>query len=167
MVRKLFPEESKGNRVNKGDIVSKATTDLKAPILLIATTEGHQILKVAFTAYKEKTGLQNMLELIAKAPKTFFCKTYRIERSEFDQLSDEKFQRKLDIHFDNAYNNSYQDKIKAVYMSPTDKVSVSDIQSYVQYLISIIDDSPTYASAIGGGATPKVLNDLFIDGFKP
>ena len=89
-----------------------------------------------------------MSELIAKAPKTVFCKTYRIEKSEFDQLSDEELQSKLDTHFDITDNNSYQKKIKAVYMSPTDKVNVSDIQSYVQDFINLVDDKPTYASAI-------------------
>ena len=42
-----------------------------------------------------------------------------------------------------------------------------DIQSYVQNFINLIDDYPTYASAVDGGATPKNLNDLFIDGFEP
>ena len=48
-----------------------------------------------------------------------------------------------------------------------EKINISSIQLYVQNFINIIYDNPTYASAQDGGATPKVLNELFIEGFQP
>ena len=76
---------------------------------------------------------------------------------------------KLNIHFNATDNNDYKDKIRKLYMSSknNEETNVSNVQLYVQTFINMIDDNPTYASAIDGGATPKVLNDLFIDGFKP
>ena len=75
-----------------------STTETKAPLLLKATIEGYQICNVALGDYKAKKGQQNMSELIAKAPKTIFCKTYRVEKSNFVQLSDEELQSKLDTN---------------------------------------------------------------------
>jgi hypothetical protein len=146
-----------------------STTETKAPMLQNATLAEYVIFRVAFPTYKEKKGLQNMSELIAKAAKTVFCTTYRITKSEFDQFSDEELQSKLDTHFDIADNNDYKEKIKKLYMSSktNEETNVSNVQLYVQQFINMIADNPTYASAIDGGATPKVLNDLFIDGFKP
>ena len=49
-----------------------------------------------------------------------------------------------------------------------EETNVSNVKLYVQTFINMFDDNPIYASAIDGGATPKVLNKLFIDGgFKP
>ena len=45
--------------------------------------------------------------------------------------------------------------------------NVSNIQLYVQNFINLIDDNPTYSCPRDGGATAEMLNDLFIDGFKP
>ena len=105
-------------------------------MLLKATVARQLIFKVAFDDYKAKKGRLNMSELIAKAPIQYSAKRAKKKKSDFDQLSDEELQNRLDKCLDITDNNSYHEKIKAAYMSPTDKVNVSDIQSYVQDLLT-------------------------------
>ena len=48
-----------------------------------------------------------------------------------------------------------------------DAINLEEIQIYVNRFLNLVYDNPSYVNQATGGASPKIMNDLFIDGFSP
>ena len=144
--------------------------ELKAPKLEHATAEQYKAFLYKFKSYKdEDNGIQHMVQLISIVARKTISILLEIDVQDFLKLSDDDCQHALNKHFELDNNTNYKFVLKKISMSAAsnDAINLEEIQIYVNRFLNLVYDNPSYVNQATGGASPKIMNDLFIDGFSP
>ena len=144
--------------------------ELKAPKLELATAEQYKSFLYKFRSYKEEDyGIQNMVQLVSVVARKAISLLVNIDVTDFLKLSDDQCQNLLNEHFRIDNNSNYKSVVKKICMNTTsnDAVDLEAIQIYVNRFLNLVYDNPSFLNQATGGASPKIMNDLFIDGFSP
>ena len=144
--------------------------ELKAPKLEHATADQYKSFLYKFRSYKEEdNGIQNMVQLVSIVARKAISLLLKIDVADFLKLSDDKCQDILNEHFRIDNNSNYKSVVKKISMNttPNDAVDLEAIQVYVNRFLNLVYDNPSFLNQATGGASKKIMNDLFIEGFSP
>ena len=110
-----------------------------------------------------------MVELISSKARTGICVFLKLSMSEFQNMSDDDCQILLNQYYRIANNADYRAVIRKIYMEhvTNDVANLENIQVYVDEFINLLSDNPNFSDNSKGGGTPKIINDLLMDGFSP
>jgi hypothetical protein len=148
-------------------LMDQSETEKNRPILEIGTMGNYKAFKPAWLRYREeKNGRKSMVESIAGPVRQNLLKHLQIENEAFLLLSDEKCIRKLDKHFKFEDCSNFRTNLVKSYMKPqkNSKIDSEEIQIYVEIFLEIHSNN---SNSIKKNATPKIVNDIFMEGFSP
>ena len=144
--------------------------ELKAPRLEQATADQYKSFLYKFKSYKEEdNGIQNMVNLVSVNARKAISLLLKISVEDFLKCPDDFCQELLNRHFRIDNNTNYKSIVRKLYMVTTsnDAVDLEAIQIYVGKFLTLVYDNPSFLDQSTGGASHKIMNDIFIDGFSP
>ena len=142
-----------------------------APWLEEITKENIRLFIQAFEKYRiEDHGIRQMTTLVRIEPRSVLCKHFlKMPVSDFKLLDDDECIQRLSDTFHLATFSQYRAKMRTTYMTPVsdDNADVDNLQKYVGKFLCLLDRNPQFLDISKKGATPKIMNEIFIDGFSP
>jgi len=142
-----------------------------APWLEEITKDNIRLFIQAFEKYRiEDNGIRQMTSLVRTATRSVLCQHFlKMPVSEFKLLDNDECIQRLSDKFQLATIVQYHAKMKSTYMLQVsdDQADVEQLQKYVAKFLGVLDHNPQFLDIRKKGATPKIMNDLFIDGFSP
>lgn len=151
-------------------LVMLSKVEQEAPKLNQATADQYKVFLPLFLQYKEEDhGTQSMIELISVKARKGLSVLLDITIAELQQLSDAECKSKLNEYFEVEDNSNYQNIIQSKYMKvvANDMISKENLQVYVGEFVTLLIDNPSFLDNTNGGASPKIMNELFINGMQP
>ena len=140
-----------------------------APWLEEITKENMRLFSQAFEKYRiEDHGIRQMTTLVRIEPRSVLCKHFlKMPVSEFKLLDDDECIQRLSDTFHLAIFSQYRAKMKTTYMTPVsdDQADWDQLQKYVGIFLGVLERNPHFFDVSQKGATPKIMNELLIDGF--
>ena len=152
-------------------LILRTDVEKNVPWLAKATKENVRVFIQAFKKYRdEDNGIRQMTALVRTETRTVLCEHFlKISVQDFLSLENEECIQRLSDKFHLAANSQYRAKMKTTYMMPVqdDQADVEQIQKYVARFLGLLTRNPQFLDVRQKGATPKIMNDLLIEGFSP
>ena len=151
----------------------KMQTDVEknAPWLQEITRENIRLFIQAFEKYRiEDQGIRPITALVRTEQRSVLCEHYLMMTvSDFKLLDNDECIQLLSDHFRLASISQYRAKMKTTYMSTVtdENADVELIQKYVSKSLGLLTRNPQFLDIKQKGATPKIMNEIFIEGFSP
>jgi hypothetical protein len=143
-------------------------TEKNRPELKLGTMANYKVFRPAWLIYRqEKNGRKSMVDSIAGTVRQNLLTHLQMDTETFLLLSDERCLKKLDKHFKYEDCSNFRANLIKSYMKPiynNDKIDSEDIQIYVENFLEIHNN---ISNSIKKNATPKIINDIFLEGFTP
>ena len=147
--------------------IDQKEVEKNAPWLKVLDRESYIVFKSNNDVYVQSDGTKTVIQRMD--PKIMkVCAKYMafMNLADFRLLDDAEILAILDKEFRVETSTNYLKVLKALYMKPQD-FSSSAIDKYINNFLQVLEENPTFENPARGGAAPKILSQLMINGIQP